>query len=226
MTIKDSSLKVPKFKPKIPKNNISEINPIGLTKEQILLGDLKQIAKEYLEIEQLKKKFVEIIFNNIEDLDFSPFIKYPNYYIKEKRIKKEVQSANIRGLNVVSVDGSSVIKKFMNVDFSFLKAMAVKYYFYQNHYSKIEYFPDISGYNNYKVQGNYINRGENEVDTNLSMDMTYMELNLLNNLILKNSDIDLIILDGSIVIMPINYIFSKDLELSKKYDKLLKEYEK
>ncbi len=223
MTIKDSSLKTPKFK---PKNIISEINPIGLTKEQLLLDDLKKIAREYLELEKLKKKFVEIIFNNIEDLDFSPFTKYPNYYIKEKRIKKEVQSANIRGLNVVSVDGSSVIKKFMNVDFSFLKAMAVKYYFYQNDYSKIEYFPDISGYNNYKVQGNYINRGENEVDTNLSMGMTYMELNLLNNLILKDSDIDLVILDGSIVIMPINYIFSKDPELSKKYDKLLKEYEK
>jgi len=225
MTIKDSSLKASKFKQKIQKNNISEINPIGSTKEQILLDDLKKIANEYLEIEQLKKKFVEIIFNNIEDLDFSPFIKYPNYHLKEKRVKKEVQPANIRGLNVVSVDGSSVIKKFMNVDFSFLKAMAVKYHFYQNDYSKIEYFPDISGYNNYNVQGNYINRGENELDTNLSMDMTYMELNLLNNLILKNSDIDLVILDGSIVIMPINYIFSKDLELSKKYDKLLKEYE-
>ncbi|MFX1493188.1 MAG: DNA double-strand break repair nuclease NurA, partial [Promethearchaeota archaeon] len=225
MTMKDSSLKTSKFKLKIPKNNNSEITPIGLTKEQILLDDLKKIAKEYLEIEQLKKKFVNVIFNNFEDLDFSSFIEYPNYHIKEKKLKKVVQPANIRGLNVVSVDGSSVIKKFMNVDFSFLKAMAVKYYFYQNDSSKIEYFPDISGYNNYKVQGNYINRGDNEVDTNLSMDMTYMELNLLNNLILKNSDIDLVILDGSIVIMPINYIFSKDLELSKKYDKLLKEYE-
>ncbi|MFX0031884.1 MAG: DNA double-strand break repair nuclease NurA [Promethearchaeota archaeon] len=199
---------------------------IGLTKEQILLNNLKKIAHEYLEIEDLKKKFVGIILKNIKYLDFSELIKYPNYDIKENLIKKEVLPANIRGLNVVSVDGSSVLKKFMNVDLSFLKAIAVKYHFYQNDSSKIEYFPDITGYNNYNVQGNYINREESEVETNISMDMTYMELNLLNHLISKNSDIDLIILDGSIVIMPINYIFSKDIELSKKYDVLLKEYEK
>jgi hypothetical protein len=34
----------------------------------------------------------------------------------------------------------------------------------------------------------------------------------------------MIIIDGSIVIMPINLVFSKDPEISKKYDKLLKEY--
>ncbi|MFW9772780.1 MAG: DNA double-strand break repair nuclease NurA [Candidatus Thorarchaeota archaeon] len=218
MTIKGNFFKtenVPKFQ-----------DSIGLTKEQILLNDLKQIAHEYLEIEDLKKKFVDIILKNLKDLDLSELLKYPNYDIKENLIKNAVFPANIRGLNVVSVDGSSVLKKFMNIDLSFLKAIAVKYHFYQNDSSKIDYFPDISGYNNYKVQGTYVNREESEVETTVSMDMTYMELNLLNNLISKNSDIDLIILDGSIVIMPINYIFSKDIELSRRYDILLKEYEK
>ncbi len=206
------------------KNNILS-NESGLTKEQLLLIELKSIAQEYLGIENLKNKFAKSLLDNRENLDFSEFIKYPNYNIKENIVKKQVSPSNIRGLNVVSVDGSSVVKKFMNVDFSFLKAIAVKYYFYKNHSSKIDYFPDITGFNNYMVQANYINREENAVETKVSMDMTFMEIKLLNELIEKNNSIDLIIMDGSVVIMPINLIFSKDLEISIKYDKLLKEYQ-
>jgi hypothetical protein len=203
----------------------SSIN-FGFTKEQILLTNIKNIVQEYIEIERLKKKFVETLLANLESLDFEELLKYPSYDIKENFIKKSIQASNIRGLNIVSVDGSSVVKKFMNVDFSFLKAIAVKYYFYENQSSRIEYFPDIAGFNNYNVQGNYLNREENAVEAKISMDMTFMEINLLNKLIEKTSEIDLIILDGSIVIMPINLIFAKDLEISKRYDKLLREYQK
>jgi len=200
-------------------------NP-GLTKEQLLLKDLKIIAKEYIEIEKLKKSFVDVILKNLDNLDFTEFIDFPRFYIKEISLKKKVSSANIRGLYVVSVDGSSVTKKFMNVDFSFLKAIAVKYYFKKNHAAKIVYYPDLSGFNNYYVQGNFFNRDESAVDTKISIDMTFMEINLLNRLVKKSSGIDMIIIDGSIVIMPINLLFSKDPEISRKYDKLLKEYHK
>jgi hypothetical protein len=225
MTLRENSLN--QLKPKSNKIISSiELNNAGLTKEQLLLFNLKDIAHEYLEIEQLKSKFVEKVIKNLDKLDFSEFLKFPNYNIKEKFLKKEVSAANIRGLNVVSVDGSSVVKKFMNVDFSFIKAIAVKYYFLKNNISKINYYPDISGYNNYRVQGNYLNREEPAVDSKTSMDMTYMEINLLNKLIEQKDDIDLIIIDGSIVIMPINLLFAKDYEISKAYDRLLKEYQK
>ena len=203
----------------------SSINS-GFTKEQILLINIKNIAQEYIEIEGIKKKFVEILLANLESLDFEELLKYPNYDIKENFIRKPILSSNIRGLNIVSVDGSYVVKKFMNVDFSFLKAIAVKYYFYENQSSRIEYFPDLTGFNNYNVQGNYLNREENVVEAKISMDMTFMEINLLNKLIEKKSEVDLIILDGSVVIMPINLIFTKDSEISKRYDKLLREYQK
>jgi len=225
MTIRDNFSKSIITKSNQYIKNTTRSNESGLTKEQLLLIDLKIIAQEYLEIEHLKNKFTKSLLDNRENLDFSEFIKYPNYNIKENLVKKQVGSSNIRGLNVVSVDGSSVVKKFMNVDFSFLKAIAVNYYFYKNHTSKIDYFPDITGFNNYMVEANYINREENAVETKVSMDMTFMEIKLLNELIEKNNSIDLIIIDGSIVIMPINLIFSKDLEISKKYDKLLKEYQ-
>ncbi|MHA1350527.1 MAG: DNA double-strand break repair nuclease NurA [Promethearchaeota archaeon] len=201
----------------------------GFTKEQILLTNLKNLAREYIEIERMKKKFVEILLANLKSLNFEELLKYPSYDIKENFIRKPISSSNIRGLNIVSVDGSSVVKKFMNVDFSFLKAIAVKYYFYDNQSSRIEYFPDLTGFNNYNVQGNYLNREENAVEAKVSMDMTFMEINLLNKLIEKKSEVDLIILDGSVVIMPImpiNLIFTKDSEISKRYDKLLREYQK
>jgi len=202
------------------------ISKFGLTKEEILLKDLKLIAKEFFEVEKLKKSLVYIILKNLKELNFSEFIEYPRYYIKEKYVKKSLTSANLRGLNVVSVDGSAATKRYMNVDFSFLKAIAVKYSFKENHKANIEYFPDLSGFNNYFVQGNFFNRDESTIDTNVSMDMTFIEINLLNEMIKKADDIDMIIIDGSIVIMPINLLFSKDPEISKKYDRLLKEYHK
>lgn len=226
MTIRDNSLKS-------NKNNSALLTPrkkisydIGLTKEQLLLKNLKTIAQEYREMENTKISFAKTILKNLNNLNFTEFINYPRFYIKEKLIKRSVVTSKIRGLNVVSVDGSSVIKKFMNVDFSFLKSIAVKYYFYENHNARIKYFPDLNGFNNYFVQGNFFNRNENVVETKISIDMNFMEINLLNKMIERTSDIDLVIIDGSIVIMPINLLFSKDSEISKKYDKLLKEYHK
>ncbi|MFX1409911.1 MAG: DNA double-strand break repair nuclease NurA [Promethearchaeota archaeon] len=224
MTIEKNSLNLNDKSTHILTQKNNSVFETGLTKEQLLLKDLKFIANEYLELEKIKKKFSEIILKNLGNLDFSGLINYPNYYIKEAFLKKQSISSNIRGLNVVSVDGSSVIKKFMNVDFSFLKAIAVKYNFYKNHSAHIGYFPDIDGFNNYSVQGNYFNRDEATIEAKLSIDMKFMEINLLNNMIKKYTDIDLIIIDGSIVIMPINLLFSKDPDISKKYDLLLKEY--
>lgn len=207
-------------------HNNEPVKNLGFTKEQLLLKDIKTIAKEYLTLEELKKSFVNVVLKNLDSLEFSQFIDFPKFYIKEEFLKKAVSSANIRGLNVVSVDGSSVTKKYANADFSFLKAIAVKYFFQKNHIANIAYYPDLSGFNNYLIQGNLFNRDEPTIETKISIDMTFMEINLLNNMIRKFSDIDMIIIDGSIVIMPINLVFSKDPEISKRYDELLKEYHK
>lgn len=224
MTIRENTINPSYKETKLISKENTYKSKFGLTKEQILLKDLKYIAKEYLEIESLKSEFSELILKNITELNFSSFNSNPRFYIKENYIKKTIPISNLRGLNVVSVDGSSVTKKYMNVDFSFLKAIAVKYYFKENHIANIKYFPDLSGFNNYLVQGNFLNRDESTVDIKISMDMRYMEINLLNELIKKSDNIDLIIIDGSIVIMPINFLFSKDPDISKKYDLLLKEY--
>ena len=226
MTIRNNPLNYINTNSQLPSNTSLSSIVSGFTKEQLILINIKNLAQEYSEIEQLKQKFTTILLKNLTSLDFEEFLNYSNYDIKEKLLKKKVTSSNIRGLNVVSVDGSSVVKKFMNVDFSFLKAIAVKYYFIKNQSSKIDYFPDIAGFNNYNVQGTYLNREENAVDAKISMDMTFMEINLLNKLIEKKRDVDLIIIDGSVVIMPINLLFAKDSEISKKYDNLLKEYQK
>lgn len=198
----------------------------GLTKEQILAQQLQDLASECSVIEDLKKKFVNILLKNADNLDIKKFIKNPNYHIKEEFLKKLIEPSNIRGINVVSIDGSSVIKRFMNIDFSFLKAIAVKYYFYKNQEAKIEYFPDLNGFNNYFIKGNFISKNERLIEANTSLDMTFMEISLLNSYIQKCSDIDIIIIDGSIVPMPINLIFAKDPLINYKYDNLLKEYHK
>ncbi|MFX1377526.1 MAG: DNA double-strand break repair nuclease NurA [Promethearchaeota archaeon] len=226
MTIRDKYISLENTKLENFSHDNKAINNVGLTKEQLLHNHLKLIVEEYLALEKIKNSFVKIILKNLNELDFTQFINFPKFYIKEEFLKKVGQSANIRGLNVVSVDGSSVTKKYANVDFSFLKAIAVKYYFKKNHIANIAYYPDLNGFNNYLVQGNLFNQDDIAVENKISIDMTFMEINLLNNMIEKSSDIDMIIIDGSIVIMPINLVFSKDPEISKNYDRLLREYHK
>jgi hypothetical protein len=228
MTIRSDSSDLNETKINRDLSSDPNFNKFGHTKEELLAKDLKNIAFEYVEIEKKKRSFSQIVLNNIKNLDFSEFIEYPKFYIKESTLKKRVESSNISGLNIISVDGSSVIKNFINMDFCFLKAIAVKYQFYKNHTANIKYYPDINGFNYYSIQGNYINREEKIFENEISMDMTFMEINLLNKMIERTNDmnIDLIIIDGSIVIMPINLLFSQDSEISKKYDRLMREYHK
>jgi hypothetical protein len=206
--------------------NLSAIADLGRTKEDLLFNQIENIALECKEVENLKNQFAKAILDNINELTFDEYINHPKYYIKEPILKNEVEISNIRGLKVVSVDGSSVIKKFLNVDISFLKAIAVKYYFYENTNARIDYFPDFNGFNNYDLHINLINKDDNYIDTNSSLDMTYMEIHILNELIKESPNIDLIIIDGSVVIMPIHLIFSKDPRISDKYDYVLQEYNK
>ncbi|MGV9172133.1 MAG: DNA double-strand break repair nuclease NurA [Promethearchaeia archaeon] len=222
MTIREDYKFSPQFNP--PGVNDREN---GFTKEQLLLKNLKNLTQEYINIEKIKKKLVSLINEHIADFDFSQFIDNPHYDIKEASLKRSVKQSNIRGLNIVSVDGSSVMKNFLNVDFTFLKTIAVIYQFRRNHSAKIKYYPDLNGFNNYQVKANYINQFESSVESGTSMDLRFMELNLLNKLIEEEMNpVDLIIIDGSIVIMPINYIFSKDRDVLNKYDNLLREYKR
>jgi len=225
MAIKEKSKELERNNANLTSNN-HHLNIIGLTKEKLLQKNLKVIAEEYIELEKLKNNFAHIVLKNQDLLDFSEFINFPRFSIKESSLIKKGISTNLRGLNIVSVDASTVSKKFMNVDFSFLKTIGVKYYFKKNDEAKISFFPDLSGYNNYFVQANLFNHNEDASEAKTSIDMTFMEINLLNRMIESSSEIDMIIIDGSIVIMPINLIFSKDPEISKKYDGLLKEYQR
>jgi hypothetical protein len=169
---------------------------------------------------------VRLLEKNIDKIDLSRFIQNSNFSIKESHIKTKSTGGDISGLKIVSVDGSSVVKKFLNVDFSFLKAIAVRYFFSKNSKASIKYYPDISGYNNYQVKSIFSNREENVVDTRISMDLRMLEIKLLNKLIDEISSIDLIIIDGSIVPMPINYLFSSNLEICNHYNLLVKEHKK
>lgn len=214
----------------IKHNSVTNVSPresllVGLTKEQLLFNDLNKIAQDYVEIEQIKKNFIKIIERNHSDLDFTEFISYPKYFIKERCIKKSIKATNIAGLNIITVDGSNVVKTFLDVDFSFLKAIAVLYHFNENHDAKIGYFPDMCGFNNYSVQGSYINHSDTFAEAKTSLDMAYMEINLLNEIIKKREGIDFIIIDGSIMITQNVVQYSSDLEISNKVENLLKEYQ-
>lgn len=200
---------------------------IGNTKETCLTKDLAKITEEFANIERMKQKIVKIFLKEIPDLDLSDFIEYYNYRIKEKNLIYKVNSTNVRGLRVAAVDGSLVTKKFQGIDLIFLKSIVVKYFFKDQYSAEIGYFPDISGYNNYSIQSNFTNINENAIDFTASLEQTFMEINQLNKLLESDNEyLDLIILDGSILVAPINLVFSKKYDINQRYDRVLREYKK
>ena len=56
---------------------------IGLTKEQLLAKNLKILAQEYIQLEETKRNFADLILKNFKNLDFSEFLNYTKFYIKE-----------------------------------------------------------------------------------------------------------------------------------------------
>ena len=82
MTIHENSIEINSKKiPIVDKERVSLGNK-GVTMEQLLLNDLKIIAQDYLDIEELKKSLSKIILKNKEDINFSSFKDFPRFYIK------------------------------------------------------------------------------------------------------------------------------------------------
>jgi hypothetical protein len=204
---------------KIPENSI------GATKEKCLTEDLAKIAEEFSNIEKLKHEIVQIIRKEASLINFSDYIKYFGIRIKEAGLVNSVIPTNIRGLKVAAVDGSLVTKKFQGIDLIFLKAVVVKYFFKEQYSAEISYYPDLSGYNNYSIQSNYLNINEEGIDLTASLEQKFMEINQLNKMLNEdNSLYDIIVLDGSILVTPINLIFSKNYKINQRYNRVLKEY--
>ncbi|MHA1750246.1 MAG: hypothetical protein ACTSYF_16570, partial [Promethearchaeota archaeon] len=73
MTIKNSFTFFDENEKDNSKNDYSINQKIGFTKEQLLFKNLKEIAFDYLKIEETKKGFMKIIQKNMRELDFSEF---------------------------------------------------------------------------------------------------------------------------------------------------------
>ena len=67
MTIRDKFTISELNKSKMYPSAKDKSNNLGLTKEQLLINDLKNIAEEYLELEKLKNDFVNRIEKNLTD---------------------------------------------------------------------------------------------------------------------------------------------------------------
>ena len=78
MTIRENSINIDDNHSERSNEEKELLNQIGVTKEQLLLKDLKSIAKEYVELESLKKAFSKILIKNHDELDFLNFINFPH----------------------------------------------------------------------------------------------------------------------------------------------------
>ncbi|MHA1340881.1 MAG: DNA double-strand break repair nuclease NurA [Promethearchaeota archaeon] len=194
--------------------------------EEIFNTVIPEIAKDIADLENHKQDFInklKIIKKNKLDVFNSPV----ENEILEPFITYEIEDTILSDFNICAIDGSFIHESFFNLDISLFRAIAVIYSFDSKGKTKISYFPDINGIDNYKLSKFLKNFSDEKVNTHISLDRTLMEIKLANKILTEsNININIIILDGSILTEPLNLIFSQDEDLLELYFKVIKEYRK
>ncbi len=208
-------------------DNYKKIKPIESIKtfEKILSISIPELAKDLVDIERLKSKFMsELKPAKIYNLEL--FNSKIEKDILEKKIVYDVIPHSLKNITIASIDGSFVSKSFYGLDICLSRAIGVIYEFENSSKPVIEYYPE-SGIQNFSLEKVLHNTSEDEVTTQISINRALMEINLAIEMILsKRKKIDLIILDGSILSEQLNLIYSNNHEILEKYFNLIREYKK
>lgn len=196
------------------------------TLKSILSINVPDIAKDIIDIEKLKTRFIRGIKPAVTE-DLSVFSSPIEKEIKEEQLVHEIKVFSLRNRTICSIDGSFVTKSFYGMDISLFRTIGVIYEFNSEGIPEIHYFPDDNGVDNYKLTRILHNASEEEAGTQISLERAKMEVQVAYDMIRgSNSNIDFFILDGSILTEPLNFLFSKNDSILEKYLELINFYKK
>jgi hypothetical protein len=199
------------------------------TFSSIIESVLPEIAKDIMDLEKLKLSFINT-FKRAVDFDIPLFTSETEADIFEPKLVYSAEAKTLEGLNIAAVDGSIVSRNFYGLDISLSRAIGVIYDFHDVNRTKkpiITYVPDSSGVENYKLNSILLNTSEQDSASQLSIERALMEIKLANDIVQNSKkDIDMLILDGSILTEPLNLLSYQNDALLDKYAILTAEYRK
>ena len=191
---------------------------------------IPEFAKDIIELETRKSRFIDAFHQMKYFIEHT--MKMSNFFTTEEVLEKQfifpVSPKSLNNQIIVAVDGSFVRKSYTNFEFSLFRAISVIYSFSAKGID-IGYYPVENGIENYQLTRILNNTSDQIASSQISIDRAFMEISLINDMITKyKNNIDMVILDGSILTEPLNLLSSESQhkELMVKYSKLVKEYKK
>ncbi|MBN2156282.1 MAG: DNA double-strand break repair nuclease NurA [Candidatus Lokiarchaeota archaeon] len=191
---------------------------------------IPEYARDIIDLEIKKVHFVNIFrqFQTFIEMESQLSSYFTQEEVPESKIIFPVENKSLENFNIAAVDGSFVRKCYTNFEFALFRAISVIYSIKSENVD-IKYYPEIDGFQNYRMSRIMDNVTEQVTNSQVSIDLALMEIRLVNDLLTKYPDkLDMIILDGSILAEPLNLLSysSQNTELMTSYSYLVNEYRK
>jgi hypothetical protein len=204
--------------------DIAPIKPTGARKEEILGQQIKAIAREMREIIQTRRGMGDVFRKLAPCLDLGWLMQYQNCMFGEPSFLNQIQPMDLSGLKVAAVDGGLARQSLMSADFLFIRAIGVIFSFRGMDAPQVKYYPHEN--NNYQFSAFLAPSSSHRLEIRSSIERARLEVRLATEMLEKYSPIEMMILDGSICMEPVDVLFSPNNDVLPQYRTLLEAYAK
>ncbi|MHA1733471.1 MAG: DNA double-strand break repair nuclease NurA [Promethearchaeota archaeon] len=185
---------------------------------------LQRHAEAFKQIRDAKSRLVAELRARMDKLNFSSLRSRGLEELLEDPLTVPIDPVSILGLKVASVDGGLQTRVFSNFQFVLTRAIGGVFRFRNSGAPAVKYYPDES--RNFRVEVIHRPMSSRGFEFNASIERALMEVELVNHVLKADPELDLVILDGSILAEPLDVFFKGDGNLLSRYNKLLREYYK
>lgn len=204
--------------------DIPPLRPTGARKEEILGQQIKSIAKEMREIIHARREIGEIFKKLAPCVDLGWLMQYDNCNFGDPAFVNQIQPIDLGGLKVAAVDGGLAHQSLMSADFLFIRAIGVIFTFCGMDAPLVKYYPNEN--NNYVFSAFQTPISSHKLEICSSIERARLEVRLATEIIEKYAPLEMMILDGSICMEPVDVLFSSNDDVLPQYRNLLDAYAK
>ena len=198
-------------------------------KDELIRDTISDLVASLHEVEQDRSDFLAFFqthFLSVPHLDLRVFGGKQQTPFKEPQFAYPVTEARLKNVRIVSADAGVVTREYMGMNLSLISVALVDMCYKNDEIFSVDYFPNEDGKPHYSIhlqntqQSTQVNKSQVSVKRALleiTIVLNYLRLNL------KNPP-DLVVLDGSVRIEPLQKLYNMDAEYMEIYRKLLHAY--
>lgn len=184
--------------------------------QDFLKKKIELISKAIMDIEKDKKKFM-VVFHELKDTLSIPEEFKNHHLLFGDRLHEKLDLFPLSGMKIGAVDGSILRESMLGVDLIASKSRGVVFRFFKNKPPDVKYYPLMKD-ENFNLFGIFQGLNMQEIEIYSSVERILAELELVYEILRNETELDMMIIDGSLYIPEIisfhceNYYIKKYIE--------------